>query len=67
MNTLSTNKNVILIRKIRRRDLSFSTRLSHAIKKIRERFYSMVNTKYDTTEDMINKLQSLKGKKIKLL
>ena len=40
----------------------FSSRLNYANKKIREIYISMVNTNYITTEDMINKLQSLKGK-----
>ena len=47
---------------IRRQDNDFSTRLNYAIKKIREIWMNMVNTNYDSTEDMINKLQSLKGK-----
>ena len=47
---------------IRRQDHNFSTRLNYANKKIREIFINMVNTNYITTEDMINKLQSLKGK-----
>ena len=34
----------------------------HTPKKIREIWMNMVNTTYNTTEDMINKLQSLKGK-----
>ena len=32
------------------------------IKKIREFWMNMINIKYNSTEDMINKLQSLKGK-----
>ena len=48
--------------KVLRQERDFSTRLPHAIKKIREIFINMVNTKYSTTEDMIDKLQELKGK-----
>ena len=45
-----------------RQDRDFSTRLNYANKKIREIYIDMVNTNYDSSEDMINKLQSLKGK-----
>ena len=45
-----------------RQDHDFSTRLNYANKKIREVYINMVNTNYNSTEDMINKLQSLKGK-----
>ena len=45
-----------------RQDRDFSTRLNYANKKIREILIIMVNTKYNATQDMINKLQSLKGK-----
>ena len=47
---------------VRRQDKDFSTRLNYAIKKIREIWMNMVNTNHNTTEDMINKLQELKGK-----
>ena len=47
---------------IRRQDHDFSSRLNYANKKIREIYINMVNTNYNSTEDMINKLQSLKGK-----
>ena len=50
------NKNIL------RQDGDFSTRLNYASKKIRDIWMNMVNTKYDSSEDMINKLQSLKGK-----
>ena len=40
----------------------FSTRLNYANKKIREIWMNMVNTKYNTIEDMINKLREIKGK-----
>ena len=50
------NKNV------RRQDRDFSTRLNYANKQIREIYISMVNTNYNSREDMISKLQSLKGK-----
>ena len=49
-------------KKVRRHDHDFSTRLNYANKKIREIYINMVNTNYNSTEDMINKLQSLKGK-----
>ena len=50
------NKNVL------RQDRDFSTRLNYANKKIRELYINMVNTNYNSSEDMINKLQQLKGK-----
>ena len=40
-----------------------STRLPYANKKIREIWMSMVTTNNNSTEDMIDKLQQLKGKK----
>ena len=49
-------------KQVRRQDHDFSTRLNYANKKMREIFINMVNTNYISTEDMINKLQSLKGK-----
>ena len=65
-NILSTKKTIKLI-KFLRQDRDFSTRLNYANKKIREIWMNMVNTKYNSTEDMINKLQQLKGKtKLKL-
>ena len=45
-----------------RQSHDFSSRLNYANKKIREIYISMVNTNYNSTEDMINKLQQLKGK-----
>ena len=45
-----------------RQSHDFSTRLNYANKKIREIWMNMVNTNYNSTEDMIDKLQSLKGK-----
>ena len=45
-----------------RQDRAFSTRLNYANKKIREIWMNMVNTNYNSTEGMIDKLQSLKGK-----
>ena len=47
---------------VRRQDRDFSTRLNYANKKIIEIYINMVNTPYNSSEDMINKLQSLKGK-----
>ena len=49
-------------KKIRRQDHDFSTRLNYANKKIREIYINMANTTYNSSEDMINKLQELKGK-----
>ena len=49
-------------KKVLRQDHDFSTRLNYANKKIREIYINMVNTNYNSTEDMVNKLQSLKGK-----
>ena len=49
-------------KKVLRQNREFSTRLNYANKKIREKFYSMVNTSNNSTEEKINKLQSLKGK-----
>ena len=46
----------------RRQSQDFSTRLNYANKKIRELYINMVNTTYKSTEEMINKLQELKGK-----
>ena len=46
----------------RRQDHHFSTRLPYAEKKTREIWMKMTNTAYNSTEDMNNKLQSLKGK-----
>ena len=52
---------------ILRQDRDFSTRLNYANKKIREIYINMVKTNYNSTEEMINKLQNLKGKtKLKL-
>ena len=45
-----------------RQDHYFSTGLPYANKKIRDIWMNMVNNKYNTTEDMIEKLQQLKGK-----
>ena len=50
------NKNIL------RQDRDFSTRLNYANTKIREIYINMVNTTFISTEDMINKLQQLKGK-----
>ena len=47
---------------VRRQDRDFSTRLNYANTKIREIYINMVITKYKSTEDMIVKLQSFKGK-----
>ena len=49
-------------KKVLRQSHDFSTRLNYANKKTREIYINMVNTKYNSIEDMINKLQQLKGK-----
>ena len=48
--------------KVLRHDREFSTRLNNATKKIREVWMNVVNTSNTSTEDMIEKLQQLKGK-----
>ena len=49
-------------KKVQRQERDFSTRLNYANKKIREIWMNMVNTTYNSTQDMIIKLQQLKGK-----
>ena len=49
-------------KKVLRQDQYFSTRLPYANKKIREIWMNIVKTTYNSSEDMINKLQELKGK-----
>ena len=61
MNTLSRNRNIRSIKKVRRQDQYFSTRLPYANKKISEIWMNTVNTTYNSTKDMINRLQQLKG------
>ena len=51
-----------LIKKILKHNRDFPTRLNYAKTKIREIYIDMVNTKYNSTQDMIIKLQQLKGK-----
>ena len=62
MNILSTNRSIRLIKKILRQGRDFSTRLIYANTRILEICINMVNTTYNSTEVMINILQSLKGK-----
>ena len=50
-------------KKVLRQDRDFSARLNYANKKIRDIWMNMVNTNYNSTEDMINKLQQLKSKR----
>ena len=50
-------------KQVRREDHNFSTRLNYANKRIRDIFINMVNITYNSTEDMINKLQQLKSKR----
>ena len=59
---IKKQKHQIDKKKVRRQYHYFSTRLPCAIKKIREVCYSMVDTTYNSTQDMITNLQSLKGK-----
>ena len=42
-------------KKVLRQDHNFSTRRNYANKKIRKIWMNMVNTRYNSTEDMINK------------
>ena len=56
-----TNKKVKEIKKIRRQDHYFSTRLPYSHKKIREIWRKMNNTTNKSSEDTIIKLQELKG------
>ena len=48
-------------KQVLRQSHDFSTRLNYANKKIRDIWMNMVNTTYNSTEDMIDKLKSLKG------
>ena len=61
-NILSTNKNIRLIKKVLRQYRDFSTRLPYANENIGESWMNMVITLYNSTENVINKLQSLKSK-----
>ena len=49
-------------KKILRQDHHFSTRLDYANKMVREIWMNMVNTTYNSSEDLINKIQQLRGK-----
>ena len=49
-------------KQVLRQDRDFSTRLNYANKKILEIYISMVNTTNNSSEEMIIKLQELKGK-----
>ena len=51
-----------MIKKVRRQDGDFPTRLNYANEKIGEIWMRMVKTTYYTTEDKIGKFQVLKGK-----
>ena len=54
-------------KKVFRQERDFSTRIDFANEKIREIWMNMVNTTYNSTQGMIDKLQQLKGKtKLKL-
>ena len=48
--------------KVLRQERGLSNRLSYANKKIREIWMNMVNTTYNPTEDMINKVKKKKVK-----
>ena len=49
-------------KKILTQDRDFSTRLNYANKTLRDIWTSLVNSTFNSTEDMIKKLQELKGK-----
>ena len=49
-------------KKAPRQERDFSTKLNYANEKIRDIWMNMVNTTYNSTEDMINKLKQLKDK-----
>ena len=49
-------------KKVLRQRRNFSTRLQYANKEFRKIYFSVVNTKYNSTQDLINKLQQLKAK-----
>ena len=49
-------------KKVLREDRNFSTRLNYAKKKIREIWMNKVITTYNSTEEIINKLQQSKGR-----
>ena len=57
------NKNIKLIKKVRRQDHYFSTRLPYANRKITEIWMNMINTTYNALEDIIIEVQNLKGKR----
>ena len=48
-------------KKVLRQDYKFSTKLLYANKRIKDIWKNTVNTTNNTTEDMVNKLQQLKG------
>ena len=58
---ISTNRNIKEIKKVLRQDNNFSTR-PPLVKKTRQIWMNMVNNTYNSTDDMINNLQELKGK-----
>ena len=62
MNILLISKNINLIKKVLRQDYYFSTRLTYATKKIRKIWMNMIGTTYNTSKEMIDKLQTVKGK-----
>ena len=49
-------------KKVLGQDHDFSTKVPYANKKIRDIYYFIVNISYNSTQNMNNKLQSLKGK-----
>ena len=59
---INKQKHQIDKKKVLRQDHYFSTRINYANKKIREIGMNMVNTTYNSTKNMIDKLQQLKGK-----
>ena len=61
VNILSTNINIKMIKKVLRQK-KISIRLPYANKKLRKISYPMVDKTYNPPQDMIDKLQNLKGK-----
>ena len=62
MNTIINKQKHQVVKKVLRQDHYFSARLPYANKRNRDIWMNFVNTTYNITEDMINKLQELKGK-----
>ena len=61
LNIISTTYDIKLVKKVLGQEKHFCTRLPYVHKTIRERLFSMINTTYNSTEDIIDKLQRLKA------